>query len=74
MCILMQTLLVCIVMKTQVNTFVLEAEQVLLLPWMDVQVDGGEMNVSIHVNNAGYIALAKKFSPECTAASKHYAI
>ena len=33
-----------------------------------------EMHVSIHEDNTGYIALAKKLPPECTTASKHYAI
>ena len=33
-----------------------------------------KMHVSIHEDNAGCIALAKKLPPECTAASKHYAI
>ena len=33
-----------------------------------------EMHVSIHEDNAGCIALAKKLPPECTPASKHYSI
>ena len=33
-----------------------------------------EMHISIHADNAGCIALTKKLTPECTAASKHYAM
>ena len=72
--ILVQTLLVCIVMKTQVITWMLEAEHASSLPWLDVQVYGRDMDVSMHDDNAGCIALAKKLPPECTTANKHYAI